>query len=84
MSDEVKNVDKLVDAMRDQLKKAMKKEFVRADDGVVASVSGPTAYVRIKGESKATPMGRCCDAKAGDKVLLLRQGTKCTVIGVYR
>lgn len=81
---EVRDADKFVEAVLSAILPRLQKAFARTADGIVASVSGPTAHVRVKGDSKATPMERCCDVKAGDRVLLLRQGTRCIVIGVYR
>lgn len=49
--------------------------------GTVRSVSDDTAAVVIAGDTEATPVARFCPAEAGQKALVLKQGTQYYLIG---
>lgn len=49
--------------------------------GVVKDASGVTASVLVDGSSSPATMTRACSCEAGDRVLILRQGTQFYAIG---
>lgn len=52
--------------------------------GRVESVSGSTLNVVIDGDTAATPVPAACDAVAGNRVVILCDGTVWAAIAVYR
>lgn len=52
--------------------------------GRVESVSGSTLNVVIDGDTAATPIPAACDAVAGNRVVILCDGTVWAAIATYR
>ena len=81
---QIKGVEEFVMAVYEAVLPKLKKLFCSVQTGEVRSVSGSTVHVALSKGSQATPMATCCDARIGDVVVAVRQGTKYYVIGVLR
>lgn len=67
---------KLANIIEKAAEKEISKKAAHVRLGTVSSVSGNVAAVVIDGSDEASDMVKACSCVAGDRVVILRQGTQ--------
>lgn len=80
----VVGIEEFVAAIYQAIWPKLRRSLARAGECSVKSVSGGTAQVVPDGEADAVPARLACDASAGDRAVIIRQGTNLYVIGVLK